>query len=101
MTRVIGLPGLVEVVPKVCGRELMIPHTKLRSQKPNAPLVVFSVPSKRPSVLTFRARKNRNPASFVPQVNTAADDNVTLKHVDENRVGKEASAKAPVPNRSK
>jgi len=67
----------------------------------HAPLVVFSVPSKRPSVLTFRARKNRNPASFVPQVNTAADDNVTLKHVDENRVGKEASAKAPVPNRSK
>ena len=67
----------------------------------HAPLAVLSVPSKRPSVLTFRARKNRNPASFAPQVHTAADDNVTLKDVADKRVGKDASVKAPVPNRSK
>jgi hypothetical protein len=34
MARVIGLPGLVEVVPIVCGREQITPHTKLMNQKP-------------------------------------------------------------------
>ena len=67
----------------------------------HVPLAVLSVSSKSPSVLTFRARKKKKLASFVPQVIPAADDKVTLVHVEDSKDGREASANGPVPNRSK
>mmetsp|Transcript_12637 Transcript_12637/g.18903 ORF Transcript_12637/g.18903 Transcript_12637/m.18903 type:complete len:91 (+) Transcript_12637:110-382(+) len=70
---------------------------KRTNQKPTE-TKVLSVSSKSPSVLTFRARKNKKLASFVIP---AADDKVTLVHVEDSKDGREASANAPVPNRSK
>jgi hypothetical protein len=53
------------------------------------------------SVFTLRARKNKKPANFVPQIETAADETNILGQLAENKVGKEARTKAPVPNKSR
>lgn len=64
------------------------------------PLAVLKVSVKRPSVFTLHARKNKKEASFVPHVNTAADEKVVLAQADESKVGTAASANAPVPRKS-
>mmetsp|Transcript_10692 Transcript_10692/g.16224 ORF Transcript_10692/g.16224 Transcript_10692/m.16224 type:complete len:121 (-) Transcript_10692:359-721(-) len=80
----------------------MIPQRILINQNTIVPLVVLNVSSSLPSVLILRARKKRKDASLVPQIATADEESVTRAElVVDSSVGKEATANAPVPRRSK
>jgi len=95
------LPGSVEVVPSECGREHTIPQRAEINQNPAIPPAVFKVSDNLLSSPIFKARKNKNPASFVPQAHTAPEENFTLKISDESKVGRAAIENAPVPIRSR